>query len=117
MAKSPKPKTYADAEIAARLARDLPHWRVEGGHIARTYRTHGWKGTLMAANAIGHLAEAAWHHPEIALRYASVEVRLQSHDAGGITDKDFALAAMIEATVLWRPEGVSGAAAAYIRYD
>src|ERR1700754_2642143 len=58
-----KERTYSDDEIKARLSRELPHWYLEGGWIRRKYRTHGWKGTLMIINTVGHLAEAAWHHP------------------------------------------------------
>ena len=50
----------------------------------------------MVINAVGHLAEAAWHHPDITASYAFVEVRLQNHAAKGITDKDFELAKKIE---------------------
>ena len=50
----------------------------------------------MVINAVGHLAEAAWHHPDITASYAWVEVRLQNHAAKGITDKDFELAKKIE---------------------
>jgi len=99
MADGAKERTYSDAEVNARLAAELPHWRLEGGFIRRVYRTHSWKGTLMAINAIGHLAEAAWHHPDLAASYSWVEVKLQNHAANGITDKDFALARKIEETV------------------
>ena len=94
---------YDEAAIRARLVGDLRHWRLEGGVICRTYRTGGWKSTLMVVNAIGHLAEAAWHHPEIRATFPAVEVRLDTHDAGGVTDRDFELAARIEALVQWRP--------------
>ena len=119
-------RTYSDAEVTDRLLRDLPHWRLEGGWIRRKYKTHGWKGTLMVINAVGHLAEAAWHHPDITASYAWVEVRLQNHAAKGITDKDFELAWMIEAVVQWQPGKAGGALEgtpqadqrfAYITYD
>ena len=93
-----------DPEVAARLARDLPHWRQEGRTIRRLYRVNGFKSALMATNAIGHLAEAAWHHPDITLSWGKVEVTLWSHDAGGVTERDFALAQKIEAVVAWRPD-------------
>jgi 4a-hydroxytetrahydrobiopterin dehydratase len=121
-----KERTYSDAEIAARLKRDLPHWHHEGGAIARKYSTYGWKGTLMAINTIGHLAEAAWHHPDIAASYSWVEVRLNTHSAKGITDKDFELAKKIEEVVAWRPGKAGGALEGtpenderygYIKYD
>ncbi len=119
-------KTHDEAEIMSRLAADLPGWHYEDGHIRRTYRTHGWKATLMAVNTVGHLAEIAWHHPDIKASFNKVEVALQSHDAGGITDRDFALAGKIDEVLLWRPEleggALSGApddepAAAYIKHD
>jgi 4a-hydroxytetrahydrobiopterin dehydratase len=57
----------------------------------------------MLVNAVGYLAEAAYHHPDLNVTYAKLWVKLKTHSAGGITDKDFALAKQIEATVLWRP--------------
>ena len=96
-------KVYDEAEIAARLAAELPHWTLKDGWIRRTYKTSGWKGTLMAVNTIGHLAEAAWHHPDLNVSYAFVTVKLQNHAAKGITDKDFELARKIEEIALWRP--------------
>ena len=89
-------KTYSDAEVEQRLKDELPTWRLEEGWIRRTYKTQGWKGTLMVINTVGHLAEAAFHHPDITASYAWVEVRLMNHAAKGITDSDFALAKMIE---------------------
>jgi 4a-hydroxytetrahydrobiopterin dehydratase len=117
---------YAEADITKRLADELPHWRLEAGWIRRTYRTQGWKGTLMVINTIGHLAEAAWHHPDLTASYAWVEVRLQTHTAKGITDKDFQLAKKIEDVVMWQPGkeglGLEGTPHddqrfAYIKYD
>jgi 4a-hydroxytetrahydrobiopterin dehydratase len=126
MAQASKERTYSDDEIVRRLKRDLPHWQLENGSIQRKYRTHGWKGTLMVINTVGHLAEAAWHHPDIAASYDWVEVRLQSHSAKGITDKDFELAKKIEDVVQWRPAKENGALEgtpekderfAYVKYD
>ncbi len=94
---------YSDAEVAARLKAELPHWRFTDGHLVRRYRTAGWKATLMVVNAIGHLAEAAWHHPDLSVSYSFVEVRLMTHSAKGITGKDFALAAKIEDVICWEP--------------
>ena len=95
----------AEDTVAARLARELPRWSLEDGAIVRTFRTHSWKGTMLAVGAIGHLAEAAWHHPDLRVTYAAVEVRLTTHDAGGVSERDFALAARIEEVVGWRPQG------------
>ena len=96
-------RVYDETEIGQRLQGTLPHWTYERGWLRRTYRTHSWKGTLMVVDAVGHLAEAAWHHPDMTLSYAWVEVRLMTHTAKGITDKDFELAAKIEEVVQWRP--------------
>ena len=76
-------------------------WSV--GWIRRTYKTNSWKGTLMVINTIGHLAEAAWHHPDLTASYAWVEVRLSTHSAKGITDKDLQLAKKIEDVIQWQP--------------
>ncbi len=96
-------ETYSDAEIEARLREELPHWYYEKGWIRRKYRTAGWKATLMVVNTVGHLAEAAFHHPDLTVSYAFVIVKLMTHSAKGITDKDFELAKKIEEVVMWRP--------------
>jgi 4a-hydroxytetrahydrobiopterin dehydratase len=123
---SPRDKALSDAEVTQWLAENLPHWRLEDGWIRRTYKTTGWKGTLMVINTIGHLAEAAWHHPDITASYAWVEVRLVTHSAKGITGKDLALARKIEDVVHWQPateenelEGTptGDMRFAYIKYD
>jgi 4a-hydroxytetrahydrobiopterin dehydratase len=102
-------KALTAGEIEARLKAELPHWYLEDGWIKRKYRTHSWKGTLMVINTVGHLAEAAWHHPDITASYALVEVRLMTHSAKGITGKDFQLAKKIEEVVHWQPGTEGGA--------
>ena len=97
-----KEKTYDDAGIADKL-HDLPGWFYENGWIRRNYKTDGWPTTLMLVNAIGFLAEAAYHHPDLAVTWGRVTVKLSTHSAGGITDKDFLLARKIEDLALWRP--------------
>jgi 4a-hydroxytetrahydrobiopterin dehydratase len=100
-----KPKVYSDEEIAAELTRHgLGEWFLEEGWIRRKYNTDGWQTTLMLVNAIGYLCEAAWHHADLAVTWGRVIVKLKTHSAGGVTDKDFALARKIEDVVLWRPE-------------
>lgn len=96
-------RIYNDDEVIARLKSELPHWYLEGGWIRRKYKTSGWKSTLMVVNTVGHLAEAAWHHPDLTVSYAFVIVKLATHSAKGITDKDFALAARIEDVIQWQP--------------
>jgi len=126
MSETSSERTYSEAEITERLQRDLPKWRYENGWIRRKYKTHSWKSTLMVINTVGHLAEAAWHHPDIAASYAWVEVKLMNHAARGVTDKDFELARKIEDVIAWQPGREGGALTgtpqsdqrfAYIKYD
>jgi 4a-hydroxytetrahydrobiopterin dehydratase len=97
-----KEAPLTDAEIREQLG-SLPGWRYEGGAIRRAYQTDGWPTTLMLVNAIGFFAEAADHHPDLKVSWGSVEVALNTHSAGGITEKDFELARLVEQTALWRP--------------
>lgn len=119
-------KPMAEADVKTWLQTNLPSWKLEDGWIRRTYKTSGWKGTLMVINTVGHLAEAAWHHPDITASYAWVEVRLITHTAKGITAKDLELAKKIEEVVHWQPgkegKGLEGTPQgdqrfAYIKYD
>jgi 4a-hydroxytetrahydrobiopterin dehydratase len=96
-------EVYSAEEIVARLSEQLPKWTFEDGWIRRKYKTSGWKATLMVVNTVGHLAEAAWHHPDLTVSYAFVTVKLMNHAAKGVTEKDFALARKIEEVVLWQP--------------
>ena len=104
----PTERLYSDAEVAARIQElGLAGWYLEEGWLRRKYNTDGWPQTLMAVNAIGYLCEAAYHHADLSLSYAKLWVKLQTHSAGGITDKDFEMARKIEDVVLWRPNGGS----------
>ena len=118
-------ETYTEEQIKLRLAEELPNWYLENGWIRRKYKTNSWKGTLMVVNTVGHLAEAAWHHPDLTVSYAFVIVKLMNHAAKGITNKDFALARKIEEVIQWNPakdepdlDGVpDDQRFAYIKYD
>jgi len=116
---------YNETEIKQRLQAELPHWYLEKGWIRRRYKTSGWKSTLMVVNTVGHLAEAAFHHPDLTVSYAFVIVKLMNHAAKGVTDKDFELARQIESVLMWQPGQASGALTGtpddprfkYIKYD
>jgi 4a-hydroxytetrahydrobiopterin dehydratase len=95
---------YDESQIAEKLE-TLPGWYLEDGWIRRQYKTDGWPTTLMLVNAIGYAAEAAYHHPDLTVTWAKVWVKLMTHSAGGITDKDFDLARRIEEVALWKPAG------------
>lgn len=95
-------KTYSEAEITEKL-KDLPEWEYKDGWIRRKYKTGGWPFTLMVVNAIGYIAEAGFHHPDLSVSYAEVHVKLMTHSAKGVTDNDFELAKRIEDHVTWLP--------------
>src|SRR5207253_41160 len=76
-----KEPTYSDAQIEAKL-KDFPGWWYEDGWIRRNYKTDGWPTTLMLVNAIGYVAEAAYHHPDLSVTWGRVIVKLQNHAAG-----------------------------------
>lgn len=90
--------------LAERL-RALPQWRHEDGWLHRRFATDGWRTTMLVTNAIAFLAEAGNHHPDLGVHWGRVDVSLQTHSAGGITDKDLQLAAEIERVVTWQPTG------------
>lgn len=119
-------EVYSDAEIEERLADELPGWTLKDGWIRRKYKTSGWKSTLMVVNTIGHLAEAAWHHPDLTVSYAFVTVKLMNHAAKGVTAKDFELARKFDEVILWQPGLDEGSALEgtpddprfkYVKYD
>src|ERR1700739_4341996 len=104
MVEKKKERVYDDAESPAKLQEHgLAEWYMEDGWLRRKYTTDGWPTTLMLTNAIGYLCEAAYHHADLAITWGKLWVKLHTTSAGGITDKDFALAQKIEEVVLWRP--------------
>ena len=85
----------SQAEIATRLA-SLPEWAVVEGALARTFVFKDFVAALGFVNRVGDASEAAGHHPDIDIRYNRVRLALVTHDAGGITDRDFSLAAQAD---------------------
>ncbi len=70
----------------------LPGWQIESGVLVRTFQFKDFVAALEFVNLIGKLAEVAGHHPDIDIRYNRVRLALITHDAGGLTEKDFDLA-------------------------
>jgi 4a-hydroxytetrahydrobiopterin dehydratase len=96
---------YTEEEIKSKLAElGLDAWYMEDGWLRRKVSTDGWQTTLQVVNLVGFLCEAAYHHADLSVTWGKVWIKLKTHSAGGITDKDFALARKIEDTVFWRPE-------------
>lgn len=91
-------------EINVRLAA-LPGWSVAENHLTKTFTEPTFAHAVMFIGAVGQYADAAGHHPDISLHnYNQVTVRIQTHSAGGITEKDFALAAQIESLPHKKPK-------------
>lgn len=82
-------------ESESRL-KQLPGWKIEAGELVKTFEFKDFRGSLRFVNAVGELAEKAGHHPDIDIRYNRVRLALITHDAGGITEKDFELAGQAE---------------------
>jgi 4a-hydroxytetrahydrobiopterin dehydratase len=88
----------AQAEAEARLS-SLPGWQIQGGELTRTFSHADFRAALAFVNKVGDLAEQAGHHPDIDIRYNKVRLGLVTHDAGGLTGKDFDLAASVNKLV------------------
>ncbi len=86
--------TLSDSEIAGRLGR-LPGWERHGEAIRRTFSFSDFVEAMAFVNRVAELAEGMDHHPDIDIRYSKVTLSLSTHDAGGLTDRDFALAGKI----------------------
>ncbi len=82
-------ETLSDEAVEAQLPED---WGREGDEIVRTYEFDAYIDGVGFAAGAGGVAQDAFHHPEITITWREVEVRLTTHDAGGITEKDIELA-------------------------
>jgi 4a-hydroxytetrahydrobiopterin dehydratase len=85
----------AQTEIDTRL-RSMPTWQVQAGELTRTFTCKDFRAALAFVNKVGDLAASAGHHPDIDIRYNKVRLALVTHDAGGLTEKDFDMAAEID---------------------
>ena len=93
----------SDAEIASRLEA-LPGWERDGDWIIRTFKLDTYLAGLAFASAVGTLAEAQDHHPELIIGWKRVTVRYQTHDAGNrISEKDMRAAAAVDTLGYPRP--------------
>jgi 4a-hydroxytetrahydrobiopterin dehydratase len=88
--------TLSDDEITGGLAR-LAGWRRAGEEIEKTYELASFPDAVAFVTRVGFLAEKADHHPDLDVRWRKVRVALSTHNEGGITAKDLALAAEIDA--------------------
>ncbi len=91
-----RPKALETAEIEARLA-DLDGWSLANGKLHRRFTFANFVEAFGFMSQVALVAEKMDHHPEWSNVYARVDVDLTTHDAGGITDLDFELAAAMNA--------------------
>ena len=84
-----------DEEIAGHLAA-VPEWAREGGAMARTFAFGSFRRAMGFAAQVADAAEDADHHPDMDIRYRKVTLRLTTHDSGGLTARDFALASVCD---------------------
>jgi len=85
-----------DTAITSALA-SLPDWTRKADGIERTYKFADFVEAFAFMTRVALLAEKADHHPEWSNVYNRVEIRLTTHDAGGLSQRDFALAKAIDA--------------------
>jgi 4a-hydroxytetrahydrobiopterin dehydratase len=95
-------EVLTEEQLKTALA-ELPGWEVRDGWLRRTFNTPGWSHTLMLAQTIAYLADAAYHHPDLKLGYAACTVLLQTHKVKGLTMHDIELAKKITEVALWKP--------------
>ena len=74
----------------------MADWKKKGATIVRTYQFKDFPAAIKFVNAVARLAEKAWHHPDIDIRWNKVTLALTTHDAGGLTQKDFDLARQLD---------------------
>ncbi len=79
-------------EAVEEKLKHLTDWKRDGKEIVREFSFKDFVQALQFVNAVGEKAEAANHHPDIDIRYNKVKLALVSHDAGGLTERDFKLA-------------------------
>ncbi len=85
---------FSSVEIEQGL-KAIPEWKLSDGNLVRSFSFADFREAMSFVNSVAALAERAGHHPDIDIRYNKVDLALSSHDAGGITERDFSLAAEI----------------------
>lgn len=93
----PHPQKLPETAITTHLA-SIPDWYRTGDMIHRTFKASNFAAALGFMSAVGICAEVADHHPDMLLHgWNNVTITLSTHDQGGLTELDFALAAKIDA--------------------
>jgi 4a-hydroxytetrahydrobiopterin dehydratase len=95
MSKKLRPQPLKSERIQKAILK-VPAWKLEGDAITRTFELPSFRAALAFVQFVGELAEAHDHHPDIDVRYSKVRLTLTTHSAGGLTEKDFDLARLID---------------------
>ena len=98
MAGAARPRPLAARAVDGRLP-SIPGWTRQGKELVLTNRFESFAAAIACVNRVAAEAEAMDHHPDMLISYRNVTFRLSSHDAGGITDRAFRLAARITAVL------------------
>lgn len=85
-------------EAKDRLSK-LSGWQIEAGELIKNFSFKDFRAALGFVNRVGEAAEEAGHHPDIDIRYNRVRLALVTHDAGGLTDKDFHMAGKADSLI------------------
>ncbi len=90
-----EPQVYSEQQVQAALAK-LDGWELRDGRLRKQYTFRTFLRAIAFVNSVAYLAEGAGHHPDITINYNKVTLRLVTHSAGALTDRDFSLAADID---------------------
>jgi 4a-hydroxytetrahydrobiopterin dehydratase len=91
-----EPRVLSEQEVQAALAQ-LDGWELRDGRLRRQYTFRTFLRAIAFVNSVAYVAESHGHHPDITINYNRVTLRLITHTAGALTDRDFALAKDIDA--------------------
>ena len=89
------PKLLSEPAIKRKL-KELKGWKHEGGFMSKSFEFDTFMSGIEFINRLAKVAEGKQHHPDIHVRYTTIKLSIQTHSAGGITRKDFDLAASID---------------------
>jgi len=109
-----EPRKLSDREIQDGLA-NLLGWELRDGRLRKQFTFRTFLRAIAFVNSVAYLAESAGHHPDITINYNKVTLRIITHSAGALTDRDFSLASEIGAKLTTKlvipPEGKKEAGA------
>ncbi len=104
----PEPTPLSESQIQSAIA-ELDGWEIRDGRLRKPFTFRTFLRAIAFVNSVGYLAEGAGHHPDITINYNKVTLRIITHAVGALTERDFSLAAEIDAKLgsklMIQPEG------------